>query len=299
MFLSRITQNMTNNQMLINLNRNMVQMEDLQNQLSTGKKINKPSDDPVGITYSLRYRSELEQNDQFSKNVDSSISWLNYSDSTLSQANSIMQRLRELAVQASNGSNPQTALDAINSEVKQLYGQMVTIGNSQFNGKYVFNGQMTDTPPYTNANAANEQSDNGNIQFQVGVGVKLPVNVTGDQTFGSPSDSDNIFKTMNDFMSVLSTNNQAGFQQVIGQINTRMDKFLNVRADVGAKIDRVQLTQSRIQDINTNLQTLQSNVEDVDVAQAVTNLKTAQNVYQSSLSVGAKIIQPSLIDFLK
>ncbi len=112
-------------------------MDNQQNQLATGRKINKPSDDPVGISYTMRYRSELSANDQYQRNVDSAISWLGNTDPTLGQAGDVLQRLRELAVQADNGSNPAAALEAISNEVGQLRDQLINISNTNFNWKYV------------------------------------------------------------------------------------------------------------------------------------------------------------------
>lgn len=110
---SRVTQGMMNNQLLRNISTNLSRINDNQNQLSTGRRINKPSDDPVGISFSLRYRSELSANEQFKSNADAAVSWLDYTDTTLNQANTVIQRVRELTVQATNGTNPQSALDAI------------------------------------------------------------------------------------------------------------------------------------------------------------------------------------------
>ncbi|GJM82093.1 hypothetical protein HMSSN139_45890 [Paenibacillus sp. HMSSN-139] len=138
----RVTSNMMSNQVLRNLNRNLNKMSEQQNQLSTGRKINKPSDDPVGVTYALRYRSELSANDQYQKNVDTALSWLDMTDTSMSQAESIMERLKELTVKASNGTNPQNALDSISAEIQQLKVQLADIGNSQINGKYIFNGKL-------------------------------------------------------------------------------------------------------------------------------------------------------------
>lgn len=301
----RVTQGMMNNQLLRNISTNLHRMNDHQNQLATGRKINKPSDDPVGMSFGLRYRSELAANEQYESNVDAAISWLDYTDSMLGQANSVIQRVRELAVQGANGANPQEALNAIASEVEQLYSQLVTIGNSQFNGKYVFNGQKTDIPPYQLETAMTDPIDTGEIKFEIGVGVRIAANVPGNQVFGEPDDpnnpgtNDNIFRVLDDLVSALQSGDQREVSNILGRIDTANDRFLEARADIGARLNRIELAQSRLQDIGVNLQTLQSKTEDADIAGVITNLKTDENVYQSSLSVGAKIISVSLVDFLK
>ncbi len=296
---TRVTQGMINTQLMRNLNANLARLDHTQGQLATGRKINKPSDDPVGISYAMRYRSEISANSQYGENVDSAISWLEITDSTLNQASNVIQRLRELTIQASNGTNPQTALDAIDSEVSQLYEQLIVIGNSEFNGKHIFNGQMTENPPYTSETAGDTLTDSGNIKFEIGVGVKIDANVSGETIFGNPDDIDNAFKVMNDLRTALKAGDFTTINNSIGRLDSRINKFLEVRADVGAKMNRVQLSQGRLEDININLQSLQSKVEDADMAQLITTLKTDENVYQASLSIGAKIIRPSLIDFLR
>src|SRR4051812_14017207 len=128
---TRITQNMLNTQLMRNLNSNMIRMDNSQNQLATGRRINKPSDDPVGIAFGLRYRSEIAANDQYESNANAAVSWMDYTDVTLGQAGDVLQRIRELTVEAASGTNSAESLKAIKSEVTQLSEQMVTIGNSE------------------------------------------------------------------------------------------------------------------------------------------------------------------------
>lgn len=290
---------MLNTQLLRNLNGNLRQLDSLQNQLASGRRMNKPSDDPVGIGFSMRYRSELSANDQYIKNVDNALSWLDYTDSMMGQVNDVLQRVRELAVKGANSTNPDTAMDAIGSEVAQLRDQLVMIGNSQFNGKYVFNGEMTDAPPYTNTGAVTERTDRGKIQFEIGLGVKIAVNTTGNDIFGTPGEADHLFLLMDEMIAALGSEDHEAVNGLLGQFDSRIDKILTVRADLGAKTNRVELSQDRLNDIDINLQTLRSKVEDADIAALITNLKTVENVYQSSLSVGARLIRPSLVDFLR
>jgi flagellar hook-associated protein 3 FlgL len=297
--MQRVTQSMMSSQFLSNLNNNMKGMDNLQNQLSTGRRLNKPSDDPVGISFSMRYRSELSANEQYQSNTNSATSWMSFTDTVMGQAGEVIQKLREMAVKASNGTNPQAALDTMKAEASQLFEQIVDIGNSQFNGKYVFNGEQTDKKPYTLANAVTEEADTGLIDFEIGAGVKISVNVPGNRVFGEQTDTDNMFKITQDFVTALGAGDFTAINKAIGDFDSRMNKFLDVRADIGAKTNRIELMDERLKDINLNVSSLQSKTEDADMAATITNLKVAENVYQASLSTGAKIIQPSLVDFLR
>ncbi|TXK80951.1 flagellar hook-associated protein FlgL [Paenibacillus sp. N3.4] len=295
----RVTQGMLNTQLLRNLNGNMTRMDKLQDQLSTGRKINKPSDDPVGISSSMRYRSELGVNDQYQRNVDATVSFLDYSDTTLGQMGQVMQRGRELAVEASNGTNPSESLNAIKTEIDQLYNQLTNIGNSQFNGKYVFNGQITDKAPFPDPNdAANAVTDNGEIKFEIGAGVQIAMNKTATDIFGKSGDKNNVFQIFKDLSVALSTGNSKEIQDSIGKMDERMSIVLAARSDIGAKTNRIQLAEDRLKDIGINLQSLQSKTEDADMSIVITNLKMEENVYQASLSAGSKVIVPTLVDFL-
>jgi len=284
-------------------------MNSTQTQLATGRKINKPSDDPVGITYSLRYRAELSSNEQYQKNVDSAVSWLDFNDTVMDQAGSVVQRLRELTVQAATGTNPQSALDSINEEVKQLKAQLVDISNSTLNGKYVFNGETYDVKPYdfpTSAdgsfdttNAASVVTDSGKINFIVGESIQLPINVTGNEVFGDSTEADNLFVIFNTISQALASGDQKEVSNQLANIDTRTNKMLAIRAEIGAKTNRVELMQGRLSDLEVNLTDLQAKVEDADYAELSIKSKIQENIYNASLSAGAKIISQSLVDFLR
>ncbi|RCW44817.1 flagellar hook-associated protein FlgL [Paenibacillus prosopidis] len=320
----RVTQTMMNTQLLRNISKNQGRMNNLQNQLSTGMKINKPSDDPVGITFALRYRSELDSNDQYTENVDSALSMLQYTDTTIGQAGDIMQRVRELLVQGANGTLEQTGLDAVKLEISQLYNQMIEIGNSQFNGKQVFNGELTGDKPYPamaleetidlvsvppKLKAYHASTNTGAIKYELSAGMSLSINTLGSDVFGnsvSPTasqadleSSDNVFLLLQRAHDMLGSGDQEGVSELIGQIETRMNTMLTKRAEVGARMNRVEIIENRLNDINLNLQTMQSKTEDADMAEVITNMKMEENVYQASLSVGAQLIRPSLVDFLR
>jgi flagellar hook-associated protein 3 FlgL len=296
----RVTQGMLNIQLLRNLNYNNARMDKNQNMLATGRRINKPSDDPVGISFSMRYRSELAANDQYQRNVDGAISWLNYTDTMLDQSGKVLQRVRELAVQGASGTNSEESLKAMKIEVDQLNEQLLSIANSRFNGKYVFNGQKTDEKPFEDVtSAAVSSTDTGAIDFEIGVGVKLAINKTGNEIFGAGGSKENAFQILNDLSESLNSKDYKGIGVAIEDLDIRMDKLLAARSDIGAKTNRIELAEDRLKDINTNLQGLQSKTEDADMSLVITNLKMDENVYQASLSAGSKLIRPSLIDFLR
>ncbi|GIO12279.1 flagellar hook-associated protein FlgL [Cohnella xylanilytica] len=305
----RVTQGTITSQLLRNINTNLSRMQVTQEKMSTGRNINRPSDDPVGITYALRYRSDLTVNERYQGNVDSATSWLDFNDTALSQVGDVLKRIKELAVQGSNGTNPQVALNTVADEMDQLKLQLIDISNSKLNGKYVFNGQKTDQLPYgTSSNITDVVTDSGNIDFTINSGVRLGVNLNGNDVFGYPPTSstvqspkyedDNAFYVIDKMITSLRTGDYKGVSAQLPNLETRMNKVLAQHAEIGAKSNRVELVSNRLSDLNLNLQTLQAKTEDADLEELIIKSKVDENVYQAALSVGAKIISPTLVDFL-
>lgn len=297
---------MLNSQLMLNLNRNMQNMQNLSTQNQTGRKINKPSDDPVGITYSLRYRSELAANEQYQKNIDSSLSWLTYTDDMLGQAGEVMQRIRELAVKGATGTNSDESLKSIAKEIGELRNQVAEVGNSTLNGKYIFNGEQYDIKPYdeeallaSGKTLQDVVTDNEYVQFEIGKDLVTNISISGNEVFGNPGEDDQIFKVIDRITTALSTGKMDDVNKELDSIDSRMEKMLSARAEIGARTNRVELMEGRMKDLGINLTDLKSKVEDADLAEVVMNMKIAENIYQASLSAGSKIIQPSLADFIR
>lgn len=295
----RVTSMMQNTQLLRNLGHNNANIMDWQNKLSTGQKISKPSDDPVGIGYQMRYTTELRNNEQYLANANTGIGWLSQTDSVLQQANSVLQRLNTIVNQAANGTITPEVRDQIALEVTQLREQMVTIGNSTYDGRYLFNGQKTDQAPYTSDTAATDTTDQGVYFLNVNSSVSVEVSIPGETVFGKAGAADNIFKMFDDIIVNLENSNQAALSGNLTNIDGAIEKVSLSLAEVGARTNRFELIQSRIADEKVSLTTLRSGVADVDMADAIIQLQLQQNVLQASLSVGAKVMQMSLLDYIR
>ncbi len=290
----RVTQSMLNSQLLRNVSGNLNKMNNLQNQLSTGKKINAPSDDPVGLTFAMRYRNELSSNDQYIRNVDSALSFIEYTDTALGQIGDVVQRARELMVQGST-TQPDTAYSAIKLELGELYNQLTEVGNSKFNGKYAFNGEQTTTEPYpklgvddnsTAAKAYQVTTDSGQLKLELSPSMTLAVNVPGNEIFGeavtpaNEADSNNLFYVLKQACDALEGGRPEEVSALLGKLDSRMNTILEKRSEIGARMNRVELIQGRLGDIDQNLTELQSKTEDADLAYVITNLQMEENVYQ-------------------
>lgn len=297
----RVTNSMMLNTFKRNLSNNMRGMDRLQEQLSSNRRINRPSDDPVGITHSLRLRSNLVENEQYKKNVSDSLSWMEGTDGALNEAGNALQRARELAVKAANGTNDPDALNAIAMEIAQIREHLEAVANTEYAGRYIFSGTNTNAQAYLNGVW---QGTGDKISYEISPNVILPINVNGTDVFGvdgPPGTGTSVFDDLKSLENDLLTDppNFTSISSRIGDIDKWVEKNLTTRADVGARINRLELAQSRLEDSNINFQTLLTKTEDIDAAEVITNLQMQENVYKAALSAGARIIQPTLVDFLR
>lgn len=303
----RITQSMMNSAMMRSLQSNYGRLDKSQEQLMTNKRINRPSDDSVGVANALRYRGEISHTDQFADNTKDADSWLQFNDTLMSEATNILQSISEKAIQGASETTPPDARKTIATEIDQLYKQLVVIGNSQYKGKYVFNGQRVDEKPFPDDPAnTNYSLDSGTIRYQIGAGIYAAVNSLGSNVFGNFSstvndytDTSNIFKVVDNLKNALSSDNTANIQASLPGIQSCIDRVLAAQSDVGARQNRLQFTTSRLEDLSLNYTDLQSKVEDADMPKVISDVKTSESIYQASLDTMARIIRPSLLDFLK
>jgi flagellar hook-associated protein 3 FlgL len=200
----RITYGMSATTSLTNIERNQQRMADLESQLTSGSKFTKPSDDPIGVARALGFQQSIDQSTQFLKNIDQGTSWLNTTDSTLSAVNNDVQRARELAVQAANGTLSTADKAAIQSEISQLQQSVLDLSNSKLGSSYLFSGTRSDKPGYLQAvssqvNPAAYQGNGAVVQREVTPGVSVGVNADAQSTF------DPIFKALASLQAGLSS----------------------------------------------------------------------------------------------
>lgn len=303
----RTTGNMLINNMINYISTNQNRMAKYQYQLATGKKIQVPSDDPVVAARALKLRTDVSEIAQFKRNLKDAQSWLEVTETALNNIGSILHRADELAVQAANGTNSQEETEKIKSEVDQLKKQLIQIGNNNYNGRYIFSGYKTNEALLddTGKFRINVPADNI-IRYEIGVGDNIEINVAGGDLFNVTSNAaatagstPEIIKIFDDFSAALAADDKDKIRAAIGDLKTSLDNVLRVRAEVGAKTNRLDLTENRLEDANLNFTGLMSANEDIDEAETIMLLKNEENVYRASLAGGARIIQPSLVDFLR
>ncbi len=293
----RITQNMMNSNMLRNLNRSMQSMDKYQQQLASGMKINRPSDDPTGAAKAMYFRSALIENAQFQRNANEAVTWMDQSDSALDEATQIMKRVHDLAIYSGNVGLQSDSLKAIAEEIDQIRAHMGNIANQTVDGRYIFAGTDTLHPPFDYSKGEFTNENGADVNLEMSKEVFVPINVNGQKVFNFPSKTDNVFN----LLTKLSEDLKAGkdITQYIDTIDKQSDNINAVRSSLGARVNRIELINSRLQSEEVSLNKLMSDNEDADPAEVITNLKTQENAQRTALGVGARILQPSLLDFLR
>lgn len=286
-------------QLLRNLHNNNAGIVDWQNKLATGRRIHKPGDDPVGVTYYMRYNSEINRSDVFLENANTALGFLRTMDQMMQQSSDILKRARVLVQQAATGTTPDDARQHIAAEIRQLKEQLVTIGNTTYSGRYLFNGQKTDIKPYSLDDPANDRTDRGVYYLNVSPNVSVPVSISGEDIFGEAGAPDNAFRVFDEILAHLQNNNLDELRADMEKIDVLSDRINSVWAEIGARTNRFELVKERIEDQLVSLKELRSHVGDVDMAEALIELQQRENVLQASLAVGARILQVSLVDFIR
>lgn len=304
----RITNNMLINNMVKYIGNNLTRMDKYQSQLATGKKIQVPSDDPVVAARALKLRTDVAEIAQYQRNLKDARSWLEITETALNDIGEIFQRARELVVGSDGGENPED-LKATAKEIEQLRRQLISLSNTTYAGRYVFSGYKTDKPFMKDDGTFAIEVNNAieNIKYEIGIGDDININVPGGDLFNNgasitAADIGTTGKFVSDFDELLTALNAADYDAIQAKataFSENIDNLLRVRADVGARVNRLELTANRMQNDNTNFTKLMSENENVDMTDTIMNLKNEENVYRASLAGGARIIMPSLIDFLR
>lgn len=334
----RITQSMLTSNFLDNLTRSYDRLGQYQNQLDSGKKIARPSDNPVVAMNGILYRSDLKEIEQYQHNIGEVYVWMDNSDDVLDKTTQVLQRVRELTTQASNYTYEENQRKDMAKEIEQLTDHIKDLFNTQIAGKYVFNGTDTTNPPVnrlddgTYAVSANNQTFN----IEVLPGIQIGVNVTAAQMFPAkmeyqdpdykpfitdPATGNNVpnpappemkettqlFDMLKRLKETLTTRDPNTGKPATGveigaylaELSAHMDHITAQRSELGARMNRIQMIEARLDQQEISANKMLSDNEDVEFEKVVMNLKIQESIHRAALSVGARIIQPTLMDFLK
>lgn len=293
----RITNKTLSSNFLNNLNKNAGQLSKLQKQLASGKQIEKPSDDPIGVAKIMNLTRDVDIREQYTKNMDDSIGWNNMTDTAMENISNSLQRLREITVQAANATYSGSDKQQLLEEADQLIEQIAQDGNTMYDGRYIFAGNKIKTPPFElSAGELVYSGDEGDMMVEVSNSLNVKINTTGKEFENSAKLSDTL-KSLKEALASGDEEKLSG--EVLSNMDDALEGILNQRAKVGARTNRFKSIKEKSDAETLNIKEILSKTQDIDVAEKIMEFMTMQSIYQATLSTGAKVIQPTLLDYIR
>jgi flagellar hook-associated protein 3 FlgL len=303
----RITNSTLSTNYLRNLTRNLENMQKYQNQLASGKEVSRPSDNPLLVSKIMDLSNNILQNKQYNTNISDSLGWARTQDGALNNVNATLNRIRDLMIYGANGSLSETDRLAIYDEVNTKVQELADTLNTNFDGRYIFAGQKTLSTPFdATSGTLIYNGSTEDITREISKGVTIDLLTNGNQIIETTGTSDggsndNLGTLLNKVLKALQDgtglDNLSG--DYLADLDKHIDNVLQVRSKIGAIDNRLQTAKSRNESENLNLNTLLSEREDIDIAEKYMEFSVMKSVYHASLAVGAQILQPSLLDYLR
>ncbi|WP_027633896.1 flagellar hook-associated protein FlgL [Clostridium hydrogeniformans] len=347
----RVTNKMLSTNFLRDMRNNLGNMKDLQSQLTSGKEIRRPSDNPFKVARSMQLYSDIGSNKQYNENIKDTLNWLDTTDTALDKAGNTLQRVRDLLVSSGNPGYGEGEKKALKDEINQKVGELAQILNTNFDGRYIFGGTKGTSKPvealqddkgnthivyktkdgnYLNKNGAQIELENGKIKVdangkpidngdtkkyedefkhlnedlivEISQGVTMEYNVASRELMEFSKGKD-LMDLLSDITSNLSSGKPEDIKKLTGEnlddITKAMDNLLKLRSEVGAKQNRMEAAKDQNSEENFNLTDILSKTEDIDFTEKIMEYSVMQSVYIASLQTSAKVIQPSLLDYLR
>lgn len=269
-------------------------------QLSTGRRVNAPSDDPAATASYIGNQAQSSTDDQFLRNAGSLQARFQAADSALSSVVAVLTRAVSLGVEGANGTLSPQDQQAIAAEVQGLFNQTLSLANLSFQGTYLFSGTATTTQPFaadsTSPSGVNYQGDSGVANVEISSGQSISTNVPGNQLF--LNSSGNVFSALNSLYNSLMSG--TGIGAAVDQVSAALATVSNQRVTYGNGLNQIQLTENYLNQEKVNLSQQQNQLVGVDMAAAATNLSQSQTAMQAVMNAAGRILGlPTLLDFLK
>lgn len=295
MGISRVTQSMLADRSVGSLQGSLTRLAKIQEQLSTGKVVNRASDSPTAAGAAMRFRGSIADQQQYVRNAENGLGWLSAADTTLSSVSDSVRRARELALQGVSASSSPTARAALAAEVDQLREQALADANTGYLGRPVFGG-------VTAGGAAYDATGSwvgapGAVNRTVGAGVQVRVDVPGPDVFGDGATS--LFAELDALSTALTSGDEAGMRAGLDALATRLTTVATVQAGVGAAYNRIEAAVESAKGQVVSLSASLSEIENTDLPKAMVDLKLQEVAYQAALASTSRVMQPSLVDFLR
>tara|TARA_R110001592_G_scaffold42248_1_gene137263 strand:- start:590 stop:1513 length:924 start_codon:yes stop_codon:yes gene_type:complete len=303
----RTTQRLLIDRVLSDLSIQQREILRLQEQLSTGQKVNRPSDDSLATRRAISAQGEISRNEQYATNISTTSPGLVATDSALTTTIDVIQRVRELTIQGSSGTNAQLQRDQIAIEVDQLIESLLVQANSISNERFIFGGTVTLSPPFEatrdvdgQITGVNYLGNDQTFSIEIQAGIQVAANEPGSKVFAAAgTGGQDIFQTLIDIRENLNSGDVAALETRLTELSAAQDQVLVSTARIGATQNRLERVDSNLQDINLQLLGVIADNIDADFAKTIVELNAQTNSLQASLDASARVIQPSLLNFLQ
>lgn len=294
----RITQNIITNQATSDLQKSIQRLEQVQRKVSSGRQINRPSDNPVDAERSLGYRKRLNEISQHFRSIDNALAHLNQGEAVLNEANNSFIRLKELTVQMASDTVGEKERVNAAVEVKNIKEYLLQLANTKLGGQYIFAGGKTLTRPFEETGDKIEyRGDTTTRLREIDVNTTIPVNVSGAAIFGTSTSG--IFASLNNLEEALKENSIASTRKALDDIDTHTETIITARSRIASWTNRTESARDSLQETELSITKSLSQTENIDLAEAIMELRSSDNAYQAALAATALVIRPSLLDFLR
>jgi flagellar hook-associated protein 3 FlgL len=307
----RVTQRSVANTMLTGLQANLTRMQNIQEQLSSGRQLNRPSDSPVKTVEAMQFRSELRRAEQYVRNADDGLALLGAADTALMSSVDMTRRVRDLTLQGMNGSTNAQGREAIAAEIDTIRDGLLGIANARYLDRPIFGGNTTGSVAYTLpttaplvAEGGAYLGDSGKVTRTVAADTQVEVNVTGPEVFGDGSpESPQLFQVLKGISDALRSPEgpamKTALDDGLGALDKATDRILTTLGKVGSLFNRVDTMKNRAEDQLVSLTNSLSEVENIDLPKTIVELQMQEVAYKAALGATARVVQPSLLDFLR
>ncbi|WP_426242291.1 flagellin [Nocardioides sp. LHG3406-4] len=291
-----MTQTMMSQRSLAGMQLGLTRLARVQEQISTGRIINRPSDSPIDAASAMNLRKELGEQQQYLRNTADGLAWLNTADSTLSSMSLQIRKARELGLQGANtGALSADARNALAVEIEGIRDSLIKVSNTTYLDRPIFGGITAGSKAYDDSGAFVGVA--GGVTRAVAPGVRIDVNVDGASIIG-PNGA-NLFDDLSALAGAIRTGDSAATAVGLDALQTGLGRVTTALADVGSRTVRVEAAEQAALDAELSIKTSLSEVENTDLPKALMELKLQETAYQAALAATARVMQPSLIDFLR
>ncbi|NLA27614.1 MAG: flagellar hook-associated protein FlgL [Firmicutes bacterium] len=297
----RITHRMIAEGVNYNLQQSMRRMDQRSQQLSMGKAFSRPSEDPVGTCRVMCYRDSISRNERYRLNIDEARGWLQATEAALMEGLAVVQRIRDLSIYGANAALSQAELLSIAEEVDEFYDHLVGVGNSEYNGLYLFGGHRTGAPPYREGSQGLLEyfGDQGERRLEISSHQEIMMNLNGKRVFGGENGT-GLMETVFKVRQALKEGDQKFLGgEALAKIDGGIDLLLERLSEAGARYNRIDAMESTLFEENIHLREVLSQVEDIDFAEALTEHSMEAYAYQAALATASRVLQPNLLDYLR